>query len=80
MYALGVTCNAKAALTRSGPPRTRDLSYAKELLDTYKNGAVDDRELKVAIRALGFDLKNAEVLKKLTVRISRRITVYSTRV
>jgi Ca2+-binding EF-hand superfamily protein len=33
--------------------------------DTDKDGAVDNHELKVAMRALGFDLKKAEVPKTL---------------
>lgn len=31
--------------------------------DTDKDGAIGFHELKVALRALGFDLKKAEVLK-----------------
>lgn len=33
--------------------------------DTDKDGAIGFHELKVALRALGFDLKKAEVLKLL---------------
>jgi centrin-3 len=33
------------------------------LFDTDKSGAIDYHELKVAMRALGFDVKKAEVLK-----------------
>jgi Ca2+-binding EF-hand superfamily protein len=51
-------------------PRTRDLRYATairvafELFNTDKDGVVGYRNLKVAIRALGFDLEKAEVPKK----------------
>jgi Ca2+-binding EF-hand superfamily protein len=51
-------------------PRTRDLRYATairvafELFNTDKDGTVGYRKLKVALRALGFDLEKAEVLKK----------------
>jgi centrin-3 len=40
-----------------------EIKEAFELFDTNKDGAVDYHELKVAMRALGFDLKKAEVLK-----------------
>ena len=40
-----------------------EIKEAFELFDTDKDGCVDYHELKVAMRALGFDLKKAEVLK-----------------
>ncbi len=43
----------------------QEIKEAFELFDTDKDGCVDYHELKVAIRALGFDLKKAEVLKLL---------------
>jgi hypothetical protein len=43
----------------------QEIKEAFELFDTDKDGAVDYHELKVAMRALGFDLKKAEVLKLL---------------
>jgi len=43
----------------------QEIKEAFELFDTDKDGAVDYHELKVAMRALGFDLKKAEVLKTL---------------
>lgn len=42
-----------------------EIKEAFELFDTDKDGCVDYHELKVAMRALGFDLKKAEVLKLL---------------
>lgn len=56
-----------------GRPQQRDLTEdqrleikeAFDLFDTDKDGAIDYHELKVAMRALGFDLKKAEVLKLL---------------
>lgn len=53
------------------PPATQQLSQdqiqevreAFELFDMDKDGRIDFHELKVAMRALGFDLKKAEVLK-----------------
>ena len=40
-----------------------EIKEAFELFDTDKDGNVDYHELKVAMRALGFDLKKPEVLK-----------------
>jgi centrin-3 len=66
--------NPNSALTNGtsgGGPTASDLTdeqrqeikEAFELFDTDKDGAIDYHELKVAMRALGFDLKKAEVLK-----------------
>jgi len=41
----------------------QEIKEAFELFDTDKDGAVDYHELKVALRALGFDVKKADVLK-----------------
>ncbi|KAJ7065324.1 Ca2+-binding EF-hand superfamily protein [Mycena amicta] len=41
----------------------QEIKEAFELFDTDKDGAIDYHELKVAMRALGFDMKKAEVLK-----------------
>jgi centrin-3 len=41
----------------------QEIKEAFELFDTDKDGSIDYHELKVAMRALGFDLKKAEVLK-----------------
>ncbi|CAO1628728.1 unnamed protein product [Parajaminaea phylloscopi] len=43
----------------------QEIKEAFELFDTDKDGCIDYHELKVAMRALGFDLKKAEVLKLL---------------
>ncbi|KAJ3416527.1 Calcium-binding component of the spindle pole body (SPB) half-bridge [Chytridiales sp. JEL 0842] len=40
-----------------------EIKEAFELFDTDKDGSLDYHELKVAMRALGFDVKKAEVLK-----------------
>ncbi|KAJ3333039.1 Calcium-binding component of the spindle pole body (SPB) half-bridge [Blyttiomyces sp. JEL0837] len=40
-----------------------EIKEAFELFDTDKDGCLDYHELKVAMRALGFDVKKAEVLK-----------------
>lgn len=42
-----------------------EIREAFELFDTDKDGAIDYHELKVAMRALGFDLKKPELLKLL---------------
>ncbi|KAJ1554044.1 Calcium-binding component of the spindle pole body (SPB) half-bridge [Nowakowskiella sp. JEL0078] len=41
----------------------QEIKEAFELFDTDKDRALDYHELKVAMRALGFDAKKAEVLK-----------------
>ena len=55
--------------THSRPELTdeqkQEIKEAFELFDTDKDGAVDYHELKVAMKALGFDLRKAEVLKTL---------------
>ncbi|RUP47832.1 hypothetical protein BC936DRAFT_145285 [Jimgerdemannia flammicorona] len=57
---------------RRPPPRReiteeqkQEIKEAFDLFDTDKDGAVDYHELKVAMRALGFDAKKPEVLKLL---------------
>eukprot|EP01135_Chromosphaera_perkinsii_P010044 Nk52_evm79s1992 gene=Nk52_evmTU79s1992 len=40
-----------------------EIKEAFELFDTDKDGFIDYHELKVAMRALGFDVKKADVLK-----------------
>ncbi|WFC97820.1 Calcium-binding component of the spindle pole body (SPB) half-bridge [Malassezia yamatoensis] len=42
-----------------------EIQEAFELFDTDKDGAIDYHELKVAMRALGFDMKKPELLKLL---------------
>nr|WAW84821.1 centrin 3 [Halisarca dujardinii] len=42
-----------------------EIHEAFNLFDTDKDGAIDYHELKVAMRALGFEVKKAEVLKVL---------------
>lgn len=46
-------------------PRLRLLRFKRFPQDTDKDGAIGFHELKVALRALGFDMKKAEVLKLL---------------
>jgi EF-hand domain pair len=57
----------KKRRTHSRPELTdeqkQEIKEAFELFDTDKDGCVDYHELKVAMRALGFDMKKAEVLK-----------------
>jgi centrin-3 len=43
----------------------QEIKEAFELFDSDKDGFIDYHELKVAMRALGFDLKKAEILKLL---------------
>ncbi|PWN23072.1 putative CDC31-spindle pole body component, centrin [Microstroma glucosiphilum] len=57
--------NATATAADLSDEQRQEIKEAFELFDTDKDGAVDYHELKVAMRALGFDLKKAEVLKLL---------------
>jgi len=41
----------------------QEIKEAFDLFDTDKSGSIDYHELKVAMRALGFDVKKADVLK-----------------
>ena len=43
----------------------QEIKEAFDLFDADKDGSIDYHELKVAMRALGFDLIKAEVLKLL---------------
>jgi centrin-3 len=75
MYTSSATSKAKRRTTHAhasshtrpelSDEQKQEIKEAFELFDTDKDGAVDYHELKVAMRALGFDLKKAEVLKTL---------------
>lgn len=56
--------NARAAAPaiELSEDQRQEIREAFDLFDTDKDGAIDYHELKVAMRALGFDLKKAEVL------------------
>ena len=41
----------------------QEIKEAFDLFDTDKSGSIDYHELKVAMRALGFDVRKTEVLK-----------------
>lgn len=58
----------KKPLGKNGRPELTDeqrqeIKEAFDLFDTDKSGSIDYHELKVAMRALGFDVRKAEVLK-----------------
>ncbi|KAJ3107535.1 Calcium-binding component of the spindle pole body (SPB) half-bridge [Phlyctochytrium planicorne] len=59
--------NAKQKRRLTRPELTEEqkmeIKEAFDLFDTDKDSALDYHELKVAMRALGFDVKKAEVLK-----------------
>ncbi|EDO44944.1 predicted protein [Nematostella vectensis] len=46
-----------------GEEQRQEIKEAFNLFDTDKDQAIDYHELKVAMRALGFDVKKADVLK-----------------
>ncbi|KXS10705.1 EF-hand [Gonapodya prolifera JEL478] len=52
--------NTRPVLTEE---QRQEVKEAFELFDTDKDGKLDYHELKVAMRALGFDVKKAEVLR-----------------
>jgi centrin-3 len=66
MYGSSAVAKAKRR-THSRPElsdeQKQEIKEAFELFDTDKDSCVDYHELKVAMRALGFDMKKAEVLK-----------------
>jgi len=67
LYSSAQKAKRRAAANHSRPElsdeQKQEIKEAFELFDTDKDGAVDYHELKVAMRALGFDLKKPEVLK-----------------
>lgn len=67
MYSSSALQKAKQRRAHARPELTeeqkQEIKEAFELFDTDKDGQIDYHELKVAMRALGFDLKKAEVLK-----------------
>jgi centrin-3 len=69
MYGASAAQKASKRRAHSRPElsdeQKQEIKEAFELFDTDKDGCVDYHELKVAMRALGFDLKKAEVLKLL---------------
>lgn len=46
-----------------GEDQKQEIKEAFDLFDTDKDRAIDYHELKVAMRALGFDVKKADVMK-----------------
>ncbi|KAI5454061.1 Calcium-binding component of the spindle pole body (SPB) half-bridge [Naganishia albida] len=70
-----LTSNARLSTHSNGIPvggqqqrqlseeQKQEIKEAFDLFDTDHDGAIDYHELKVAMRALGFELKKAEVLK-----------------
>jgi len=67
LYSSAQKAKRRAAANLSRPElsdeQKHEIKEAFELFDTDKDDAVDYHELKVAMRALGFDLKKPEVLK-----------------
>ena len=56
----GRSMNKRAQLSDE---QRQEIKEAFELFDTDKTGSIDYHELKVAMRALGFDVKKQEVLQ-----------------
>ncbi len=56
-------CCLKAAKPELSEDQKQELREAFELFDANKTGTIDLHELKVLMRALGFDVKKPEVIK-----------------
>lgn len=65
---------AKPELTED---QKQELREAFELFDANKTGSIDLHELKVLMRALGFDVKKPEVVKMVHGKIFSRLVVAS---
>lgn len=69
--------NASSGVRKKSGPKfelseeqRRDIKEAFELFDTENTGKIDSKELKVAIRALGFEPKKEEI-KKMIAEIDK---------
>lgn len=58
----GATVNKRKARQEISEEQKQEIKEAFDLFDTDKTGTIDYHELKVAMRALGFDVKKQEVL------------------
>ena len=68
---LGAGAAAGGAAKKKAPPKLdpeqiEELKEAFNLFDTDNNGQIDAKELKAALRALGFQVKKAEVRKMIS--------------
>ncbi|KAI9633270.1 putative CDC31-spindle pole body component, centrin [Dioszegia hungarica] len=59
----GPSRQAQSQAPQLSEDQKQEIKEAFELFDTDKDGCIDYHELKVAMRALGFDMKKAEVVK-----------------
>ena len=57
-----IAVNPKRRRQELSDEQRQEIKEAFELFDTDKTGTIDYHELKVAMRALGFDVKKQEVL------------------
>lgn len=55
--------SSKSKRRELGEDQKQEIKEAFDLFDTDKDRAIDYHELKVAMRALGFDVKKADVVK-----------------
>lgn len=62
-YAKTKTRRAAGPAASLSQDQIQEIREAFELFDLDKDGRIDYHELKVSMRALGFDLKKVEVLK-----------------
>lgn len=59
----GKTSNSRSSKPELSEDQRQELKEAFELFDADKTGTIDRHELKVLMRALGFDVKKNDVLK-----------------
>uniref|UniRef100_A0A8C9GKL2 EF-hand domain-containing protein n=1 Tax=Piliocolobus tephrosceles TaxID=591936 RepID=A0A8C9GKL2_9PRIM len=60
---LPINSNRRRGRNELTDEQKNEIKEAFDLFDTEKTGKIDYHELKVAIRALGFDIKKADVLE-----------------
>ncbi|GAB65486.1 centrin [Plasmodium cynomolgi strain B] len=58
-----ISSNRRRGRNEITEEQKNEIKEAFDLFDTEKTGRIDYHELKVAIRALGFDIKKADVLE-----------------
>lgn len=62
-YSFGAGKKMKKTKVDLTEDQKQEVKEAFDLFDTEKTGSIDYHELKVTLRALGFDVKKTEVLK-----------------
>ena len=74
----GIAAGARRKKFELTEEQRQEIREAFELFDSDKNGLIDPHEMKVAMRALGFDAKKDEVLRMMDEYASRDTTASCT--